>query len=261
MSPIDNDIGRILEQLRTEVRAQHQALAQDSSTGESVLERQLRQAVEQLEITRVVSAHWPLEGQSLIQRAWIVVHKVVRRYLRWYINPIVEQQNAFNDVTARTLRLLVDAYSDLRTQVEQAERAAPPATSDRQRDIQSPRATEEAIPPTADLQALIVVQGTREPPALLSDLALHAQPTRLAERQTVNAHWTVTGNDPLTRSKALVKRIVRQYLRWMINPIVEQQNGHNRALTEIAPLMILVDATLRARVATLRATLAQRSRS
>ena len=66
------------------------------------------------ELHRVVSAHWPLRSRSLAERLINLVNKVVRRLLRWYINPIVEQQNAYNDAVARALRLLADAYLDLR---------------------------------------------------------------------------------------------------------------------------------------------------
>ncbi len=51
----------------------------------------------------------------------------MRRYLRWYINPIVEQQNAYNDAVARTLRLLADAYAEL---AEQTTDDRPPTTDE-----------------------------------------------------------------------------------------------------------------------------------
>ncbi len=111
MTVSDEQLAATLAALREEVRAARaaQPAAADSAG------RELQQALEELEYTRVVSAHWPLEASSLIGRAWVLVHKLVRRYLRWYINPIVEQQNAYNDAVARTLRLLAAEVQALRT--------------------------------------------------------------------------------------------------------------------------------------------------
>ncbi len=115
------DVGAILEALRAEVQAQR-ASHGEVGTPLSALERELHHCAEQLEITRVVSAHWPLEGRSVVQRGWVLVHKVVRRYLRWYINPIVEQQNSFNAVAAQSLRLLIEANAELRDQLAELRR-------------------------------------------------------------------------------------------------------------------------------------------
>ena len=98
------DVGAIMEELRAAVRAQRLAhgRAEPSSA-----ERELQRALDEIELSRVVSAHWPLLGASLPQRAVALVNKLVRRYLRWYINPIVEQQNAANAAfTAALLRLI-----------------------------------------------------------------------------------------------------------------------------------------------------------
>ena len=93
------EIAAILDQLRTAVRAQR---ATRQQIIDDPLHRALQRSLDDIEITRVVSAHWPLTGRTLPQKAIALVNKVVRRYLRWYINPIVEQQNAFNDAAART---------------------------------------------------------------------------------------------------------------------------------------------------------------
>src|SRR4051812_39428869 len=109
-NPSPDDVGAVLAALRHEVRARRQAQAPDPA--QSALDQQLARCAEQLEITRVVSAHWPLESRTPVARAQNFVNKLVRRALRWYINPIVEQQNAFNEVATRTLRLHVDAYAE-----------------------------------------------------------------------------------------------------------------------------------------------------
>ncbi|NJM05155.1 hypothetical protein HC891_01335 [Candidatus Gracilibacteria bacterium] len=110
------NVATVLEQLRLEVRSQHAASAANQPGG-GPRERELRHCAEQLEITRVVSAHWPIEGRNTVEHGIAFINKVVRRYLRWYINPIVEQQNAFNDVSARALRLLIAENAALRAEI------------------------------------------------------------------------------------------------------------------------------------------------
>src|SRR3954451_8408017 len=43
-----------------------------------------------------VSAHSPVGGSGRVGAALVVGQRAVRYLLRWYINPIVEQQNHFN---------------------------------------------------------------------------------------------------------------------------------------------------------------------
>ena len=105
MSLDQRDVAALLEGLRAEVRARRKAEA-GSDPARDALERELRHCAEQLEITRVVSAHWPLEGNNLYEKGWALINKVVRRYLSWYINPIVEQQNGFNAALVETARSL-----------------------------------------------------------------------------------------------------------------------------------------------------------
>ncbi|NJN16815.1 MAG: hypothetical protein HC822_11370 [Oscillochloris sp.] len=108
------DVAAILEQLRAEVQARHASAGPGEGTPG---EQALRRALEEIEIARVVSAHWPLEGRNLYEQAWAFVNKVVRRYLRWYINPIVEQQNAYNDAGARAIRLLIEENAAQRREI------------------------------------------------------------------------------------------------------------------------------------------------
>lgn len=244
------DVAVILEQLRLELRAQRAAQAgEEAGSTLGALERELQHCAEQLEITRVVSAHWPLEGRSLYERGWVVINKVVRRALRWYINPIVEQQNAFNAAAARSLHLLIEAHAELRDQLAELQRrglAPPPA---------APASPSQALPldtATEQLQGLLERQGRAELRAALPDLGLRPWPLRLRELAVVTAHWPLVGDTALTKARALAQRALRQYLRWMINPIVEQQNGANAALTAALPPLLAADGELRARLAALR---------
>jgi hypothetical protein len=275
----ETDVAAILEQLRSELRALRAAQHEDQAgTALGAIERELHHCAEQLEIARVVSAHWPLEGRNLYERMWALINKIVRRALRWYINPIVEQQNAFNDAAARALRLLIEAHAELRDQLAELQRnkTIPPPLTDVPASTQLPSHTPTSelqqlieqhganepptaatqLPshtPTSELQQLIEQHGANEPPAALPDLALRPWPARVAERAVVKAHWPLEGERPLDQARALTKRALRQYLRWLINPIVEQQNGANAVISAAMAPLIAADGELRARLAALRA--------
>lgn len=237
------DVAAILEALRAEVRARRMDQGEgEAGTALSAIERELHHALEQIEITRVVSAHWPLEGRGLYERAWVLLHKVVRRALRWYINPIVEQQNAFNDAAARSLRLLAEAHAELREQL---------AALRRERRDESLPPSGDGAPPVTGPQRLEEPTGPTTPPS--PDQGLRPLHALLEERKTVSAHWELRGDTPLTRARALARRGLRQYLRWLINPIVEQQNACNAAIAAAVPPLIAANGELRARLAALRA--------
>jgi hypothetical protein len=263
------DVGTILEGLRAEVRARRLARGV-ADLGPH--ERDLSRALDEVELHRVVSAHWPLTARTLPGRALALVNKVVRRSLRWYINPIVEQQNAYNDAAARTLRLLADAYLDLAEQLAEARASElpPPATGDHGSAGGDRRPATHSAPIAADpqqahdgeglanehtaaLMDLVRLRGAAEPPARFPDLELLAQEPRLRELQQVSAHWQLGGTTTGERTVAMVKRIVRQYLRWLINPIVEQQNAANGALTDALAAATRVDTERRGAAARLRA--------
>ena len=108
------DVASILAGLRAEVRARRLAQGQAE---EGPLERDLRRSLDEIELHRVISAHWPLLGKTVPQRVVALVNKLVRRYLRWYINPIVEQQNAANAATTVALLALIRLDAERRAQV------------------------------------------------------------------------------------------------------------------------------------------------
>ena len=56
-----------------------------------------------------VSAHLPVGGAGRLDAALGAGRRVVRYLLRWYINPIVEQQNHFNQAL-----LALDALREVR---------------------------------------------------------------------------------------------------------------------------------------------------
>lgn len=79
-----------------------------SDPGASAGERLRARWRAELERWAVVNAHLPLGGRGL--RAAIGLGQRAARYLlRWYVNPIVEQQNHFNAAAVR-----LDALDDAR---------------------------------------------------------------------------------------------------------------------------------------------------
>ena len=254
------DVGAILEQVRSAVRQQRMARG---VALQGPLERDLRRTLEELELHRVVSAHWPLTSRTLTGRAVALVNKLVRRSLRWYINPIVDQQNAFNDVAARALRQLADAYADLAERMAEVDAhgsggasATPPASatvSQVEATVLGDQSPAGDLPPTVTFQARVVEAATGELPARFPDLEAQAAAPRLRELQTVNAHWSLGGRTLLERASSLAKRVLRQYLRWLINPIVDQQNAANGALADSIDALTAVDGERRSKLAGLRA--------
>ena len=72
---------------------------------------ELRNLVRQAQENWQISAHLPITwgGPPLIGRGIAYAKRVTRLLLRWYINPIVEQQNNYNAAVSRAL-LQMDAY-------------------------------------------------------------------------------------------------------------------------------------------------------
>jgi O-antigen chain-terminating methyltransferase len=101
-----------------------------------------------VQAARTVNPHlpiaWPHWPRGVVAKTTALTQKVVRRLLRWYINPIVEQQNVFNDAATRALEGLVQAIQDLSTQLQDARiewgRAATRQQADR--EIQTHTLTE-----------------------------------------------------------------------------------------------------------------------
>jgi hypothetical protein len=103
------------------------------------------------------------------------------------------------------------------------------------------------------LQAVVDEQARREPPAHFPEIALPPLAAQLAQRQQVSAHWPLPEATPAQRLVALVHKLMRFYLRWLINPIVEQQNGFNAAVVESIEPLRQADAEARTLQAARRA--------
>lgn len=111
------DVAAVLADIRAEVKARRASQPAGEPEEPALPDIDLRRLLSELEATRVVSVHWPLQGETLPQRIIAMVNKVVRRYLRWYINPIAEQQNAANDSVVRTLHGLVATVEEQQAEI------------------------------------------------------------------------------------------------------------------------------------------------
>jgi hypothetical protein len=98
------DVAAELHQLREEIRARREKLH-----GSELAE--LRTLVKQVNERWNVSAHLPITWGSppVIGRLIAYAKRAARLLLRWYINPIVEQQNNYNAAATRAL-LQMNAY-------------------------------------------------------------------------------------------------------------------------------------------------------
>jgi hypothetical protein len=92
---------RVMDDLRREV---HKYVLLDT--------RRKAEAAEPTSLARVrqaqaVNPHlpigWPAMPRNPVRRIPLYIMKLVRRLLRWYINPLVEQQNRFNEAAVATL--------------------------------------------------------------------------------------------------------------------------------------------------------------
>jgi 2-polyprenyl-3-methyl-5-hydroxy-6-metoxy-1,4-benzoquinol methylase len=101
-------VAEALQRLKEEVRQQRKRLqAERHDTGAPQGSDRLSAAMAEVLATRTVTPHLPIAWPKWPPGVWpkitAATQKVVRRLLRWYINPIVEQQNAFNAAVARVL--------------------------------------------------------------------------------------------------------------------------------------------------------------
>ncbi len=125
MDEVALDVGAVLAQLRAEVRAA-QGLQDDNSRhlALGVDTVALAESVAEVEALRAVSVHWPLTWHTPRQRIEVFVQRLVRRALRFYLEPIVQQQNSYNAAVARAVSLLYQAQQALANEVARLQATA-----------------------------------------------------------------------------------------------------------------------------------------
>jgi hypothetical protein len=119
----DAQVTEILEDVRTRLRARRAASAGEAADADDLALSEMQAAIQDVNVNSKVNSHLPLLWEDMvIGRLRAFVQRVVRRLLRWYINPIVDQQNVFNAASAKALTLL--AAENARLRREQAALAA-----------------------------------------------------------------------------------------------------------------------------------------
>jgi hypothetical protein len=99
------DVSAILAELREQIRERRARFTVDDPDDPHALNlAELKRSVEAVNDSWFVSAHLPITWETrLVGRLGAYTKRAVRFLLRWYINPIIEQQNRFNSSVARTL--------------------------------------------------------------------------------------------------------------------------------------------------------------
>lgn len=70
-----------------------------------------------------VNAHWGIVSDApAVGRIIVLGKRAIRVGLRWYVNPIVEQQNAFNDASTRALYELQAENDRLRAELNRIDK-------------------------------------------------------------------------------------------------------------------------------------------
>src|SRR4051812_11827707 len=97
------DAAAILSELREHIRERRSQLAvNDPNDPHALSLAELRRTVEAVNDTWYTSAHLPITWNvRIVGRLVAYAKRLTRILLRWYINPIVEQQNRFNSAAAR----------------------------------------------------------------------------------------------------------------------------------------------------------------
>lgn len=112
LSPNIQKAAEAIEQTRQQILAQQATLfANDPAKRPSI--RQMEQTVWINSHQPIAWPQWPVGFGPKIKAA---AQKVVRRALQWYIDPIVQQQNQFNQATLQAISALAQELSTLQLQ-------------------------------------------------------------------------------------------------------------------------------------------------
>jgi hypothetical protein len=104
-----DDVAQTLAQLKAAVRRNAGKSASYNEVGTSAANE-----LTQLADLAVISAHLPVSWSTpLVGRAIALSKRATRVLLRWYINPIVDQQNSFNEELVRVIASLEERLHEL----------------------------------------------------------------------------------------------------------------------------------------------------
>ena len=103
-----------VERIRSALLARH-----GIAPGMETPREAMRSPLEDVQRHATVSAHWGIASDLPVAgRLLVLFRRVLRIGLRWYINPIVEQQNTFNDAVVRALYQLQTENESLRATLD-----------------------------------------------------------------------------------------------------------------------------------------------
>ena len=116
-SQLDIDIELVAQQLRQIIdEARHQNAANLSSVAASPA---CTSAIYDMQHHMFVNAHWdiawPRWPPGVRAKVTALYQKLTRRLLKWYIDPIVSQQNQFNHATLRAVQSILVEVLDMRS--------------------------------------------------------------------------------------------------------------------------------------------------
>jgi hypothetical protein len=99
------DVSATLGEMREQIKERRARMTvSDPNDPHALNLAELRRSIESVNDTWFVSAHLPITWETrIVGRMGAYTKRLVRLLLRWYINPIVEQQNRFNSAVARSL--------------------------------------------------------------------------------------------------------------------------------------------------------------
>jgi hypothetical protein len=132
----EKDVAATIAALRAQAIAQAKAMG---LTEQAAIDDPLRQAADLAHI----SAHFPIMWRIPIAgRGFSLVKRVMRIGLRWYINPIVDQINDFNEATITALNTLAARQEALAARIAALEIGGPhpPAPSPSRSNLTSANA-------------------------------------------------------------------------------------------------------------------------
>ncbi|MGC9335199.1 MAG: hypothetical protein ACP5JJ_13685, partial [Anaerolineae bacterium] len=109
-----------IEQLKQKVRREQQPSTMPMAPWPAALEK----AVERSWINPHQPIAWPEWPKGLWPKLIAVLQKITRRLLRWYIDPLIEQQNAFNAAVVHSLEQLHWESNSVRLQLEWADQGS-----------------------------------------------------------------------------------------------------------------------------------------
>jgi hypothetical protein len=112
----DIDVAATIAALRSQAEERGKAMGLSDQTS---LDDPLRQAADRAHI----SAHFPIMWRiPIVGRGMSLVQRAIRIGLRWYINPIVDQINDFNEATITALEHIAARQEALAARVAALER-------------------------------------------------------------------------------------------------------------------------------------------